>query len=255
MIHVSEAISDYLDSKRPPRKSHGGLSVSNVSNGCPRSVWHELQTGEGKTFDATTKKKFEFGHLWESVVLEGLKRAGYEERPREVVNFGTFEIHKKALSQPVAAFKIDADTFDGGPAVFAARDELTGHPDHVVAKDGQVTVVEVKTTHLFGRPHPETVEELLVKQGQYVLQTVAYAKAYNAKAVLHVIDRSSGVDKDYELDVERYWPLFLARWEKMLPALGETEPEIDVPAWTRNATGKSYLCIKCPAKKCSERRA
>lgn len=249
MIHVSEAIDDYLNAKRPPRKDHGGLSVSSVANGCPREVWHRLRSGEAKTFDGPTKKKFEFGFAWENIVLAALKDQGFRPQDSGVAIFGPFP-----GSGAMEARFVESEAYDEAPATYAARNELVGHPDHlVVDPDGNLTVIEVKTTHLFGRPHPE-LEDLLTKQGQYVLQTVAYAKAYNAKAVLHVIDRSSGIDRDYELDVERFWPLFLARWEKMLPALGDTEPEIDLPAWTRNPKGQSYLCRGCVAKKCPERR-
>lgn len=256
MLDIGAIITEQLTTTGD-RKDHGGLSVSDVANGCARAKWWELHHGLRKEFDGTTRKKFEYGYALEKVVQTALEAKGYYIVPSCVVVF-----HPEKQF-PMNVDIIPSNMYDENPGEYAKPTDIVGHPDIVVnPAPGKTAIpgtllIEVKSTMLFrngNQPpqHPD-IDTLRVKNGNYVIQGVAYAKGVGAKSfAVYVSDRGTGIDKTYWFDTEREFPLFEARKAELLPALNpDAEPEPTLPAWTRSAKGTSYLCRGCPVKSCA----
>jgi len=227
-VNVSELVSAYLIDKnvregeeRLPFRLH----VSDIANGCTRAVWHRIHNGLTNEFTSTQLKKFAFGHAWERVVEEALVFAGYEIIVDEMVEMD---------------------------------DGVIGHGDILAVNADTRHLIEVKTTMLFrngGRPPVMyTRDELREQQRQYIIQPTRYAKHYACDTfTLHLIDRGTGIDGDFEFVTAEEWPYVKARSAqfKLLMELPD-EPDALLPQWTRNAKGVSYICKTCPVLTCSQ---
>lgn len=252
---IAQAVHAYLAAK-PERKSHRGLSVSDISNGCPRAAWHRIHHGVRKDFPDNVRVSMRMGLQWEPVVEAALEASGAQMVEPMVCVFPSFQDAQNGHfpgARTARTHLVDVDTFDADPSAHAAPDHLVGHPDLVFIKDGELYVGEIKTTGY--APDWPDLATVLSKQGQYIHQLTAYAYAYKAKAVLYVAGRNRGDCIDFEFDPAEYWPLFLERWKLMLPALDASkEPEPLVPPWTINKSGTSYLCGGCPVTSCKNAR-
>jgi hypothetical protein len=241
-------VDRYLQ-EREERKSHNGLSVTDVSNDCPRAVWHRLHRGDRKEFSVVARKKMQYGIVWEDFVRQAMIEAGREVLRPKVMILAPGE--ERGLL-------VDAGEFDLEPTRFAGPHALVGHPDIIeVLDDGTLFPWEIKTTMLFrngGPPSHPDADELRLKSAQYVMQGVGYAYGLGAPRFgVYVSDRGTGTDREYIFDTASEWPLFEERWQMMTAALDPArEPEPNTPPWTRNArTGKSYLCTSCPVTACA----
>jgi hypothetical protein len=222
---IVAAISDRIAKSFIVRPEDNRVHVSDIANGCTRKTWYRIHRGLHEAFDATTRKKFEYGFRYEDTVMAALIDAGYEP------------VHDKEL--------------DWG--------DVVGHPDFEIFigenDQKQLHLVSAKTTMLFrngGAPKVKTIDEIRDQQAQYIVQDGFYSIALGATTyTVNLSDRGTGMDADYEFNTAQEWPFVKARYDLIMDAANSAnEPGADVPPWTRNAKGVSYLCKGCPVTSC-----
>jgi len=258
MLDIKQAITQWLTS-RPERASHGGLHVADVSNECPRYLWHRLKGTHKREYDGPTHCKFQQGLGIESFIRTALAEKfaayGWHLMPESAVVWRGGDM--------VSA---QGNTYIGTGAWYilsvedAAKEpvsSLVGHPDMVFERAGERHVVEVKSTMWFRKGYAPieapSVADIRASNQNYILQGAAYAKAVGAgEFTIVVVDRSTGQFETYTFPTAEEFLPFAVRYTSIRKIQTSVqEPAPDLPPWTVSKSGLSYLCKTCPVIECT----
>jgi CRISPR/Cas system-associated exonuclease Cas4 (RecB family) len=196
--------------------------------GCDRSTWYRRNGYKQPEVDDGTLRKFDLGHAIEGQIVSRLREAGAHVRTG-------FVIALRVQDGTLIARRIESDDEPD-------QDEISGHPDALVARADGGTLLEVKSSDV--RKIEPTCKP------HYALQAAAYALGTHAKrCIVHLTHTALYLkdEKEYEIDHEA---LRGRVTERVVQVLERTAPGAPIPPAIPERESAAYACKYCPWAQC-----